>query len=86
MEEKALRMNAFIFQMKERYLKPRIIVVSINLPIAAANGGVFSLSMDYPWVSCHELRCIRVPLLFLILRLFIINIYPIKLRVCICQV
>ena len=45
-EEKALRTNAFIFQGKERYLRSRILVVYITMPLAAANCGVTSLSLN----------------------------------------
>ena len=42
-EEKSLSMNAFIVQQKERYLRPRVIVVSITMPLAAPNGGIPAL-------------------------------------------
>ena len=34
-EEKALSINLFIFQRKERYLRPRVIVVSVTMPPSA---------------------------------------------------
>ena len=34
-EEKALNINSFILQLKERYLRPRVIVVSITMPPSA---------------------------------------------------
>ena len=83
-EEKALSINSFIVQRKERYLRPRVIVVSITITLAAPNGGVTSLSLDYLQVLRHELRYSRVTFLFLILQFFLI-IY-IKLRVRMRQV
>ena len=79
-------MNAFIVQRKESYLRPRVIVVSITMLLAATNDGVPILSLDYPRESHHELFLSRFPFLFLILRFFLINIYPIKPRVCMRQV
>ena len=68
-EEKALSIHSFIVQRKERYLRPRFIVISISITmlLAAPNCGVPRLSLYYSQVSRHELRCSRVPLLFLIL-------------------
>ena len=66
-EEKSLNMNSFIVQRKDRNLRPRGKVVSITITLAAPNRGVLSLSLDYPRSSRHELRCSRVPFLFLIL-------------------
>ena len=85
-EEKSLRMNAFIVHWKDRYLRPRFILVSVAMPIADPNGVVPSLSLDYLRASRHELRYIRVPLLFLVLLFFLIHTFPVKLRVCMCQV
>ena len=42
-EENALSMNAFIVQQMKRYLRPRVIVVSITMPLAAPNGGIPAL-------------------------------------------
>ena len=61
-------------------------IVSITMTIVAPNGGVPSLSMDYLQAPRHELRFSRVPFLFLILQLFLINNFPIKLHVCMRQV
>ena len=47
-EEKALSMNSFIAQRKERYLRLRVIAVSITMPLTAPNGGIPILSMGYP--------------------------------------
>ena len=66
-------MDAFIVQGKEIYLRPHTIVVSITMPLAAPNGGVTSLSLDYPLVLHHELRYSRFLFLFLILQIFLIN-------------
>ena len=85
-EERALSMNSFIVQRKDRYLIPCVIIVSITMLLAAPNGGVPSLSMDYPKASRHELCCSRLPFLFLILKFFPVNIFPIKLRVRMRQV
>ena len=75
-------MNAFIVQRKETYLRPRVIVVSITMLLTAPNGGIPSLSLGYSLVSCHELFCIRIPFLFLVMLFFLIDTFPIKLRVC----
>ena len=74
MEDKDLIIHCFIIQWKERYLRPRFIVISISITmlLAAPNCGVPSLSLYYSQVSRHELRCSRFPLLFLILRFFLI--------------
>ena len=85
-EEKALRINDFIVQQKERYLIPRIIVISITMLFAATNSGVPSLSLDCPRASCQELRCSRVPFLFLILQFLLIKNFPIKLHMRMRQV
>ena len=82
-EEKDFSMNAFIVQQKEIYLRLRVVVVSITMPLAVPNVGVPNLSMDYPQASRHELRCRRLPLLFLILRLFLIKIPPLS-SACAC--
>ena len=47
-EEKFLSMNYFIVRRKEIYSRPHVIIGSITMPIAAPNGGVTSLSLDYP--------------------------------------
>ena len=52
-------MNDFIVQKKEIYLRPRVIVFSINMLLAAPNSGVTSLSLDYPQALRHELWSIR---------------------------
>ena len=77
-EEKALSMNVIILQHKERYLRYRIIIVSITILLAATNGCITGLSMDYLRASLHEICCIRVPSLLLILQFFLINISPLS--------
>ena len=41
------------------YLIPHVIVVSITMPLAATNGGVPRISLDYPRALRHELRSIQ---------------------------
>ena len=86
MEEKALIMNYFMVQRKERYLRPHIIIISITMPIVAPDSGVLSLCLNYPQSLSHELCCSRLPFLFLILRFFLINVFCIKLCVRMRQV
>ena len=69
-------MNAFIVHQKERYLRPRVIVVSLTMLLAAPDGGIPSLILDYLLALLHELCCSRFPFLFLILRFFLIKTFP----------